>query len=87
MISMDELESTAKRMDLVINNSSDDGDVFIAMQIKQNLMDIHKQLANFIASQNYKAMLEKFKEQRAIAQAQQAQMAEQQATEPSPDNN
>lgn len=80
MISMDELESTAKRMDLVINNSSDDGDVFIAMQIKQNLMDIHKQLTNFIMSPNYKAMLEKFKEQRAAMEAQQA-------TEPSPDNN
>lgn len=64
MIAIDELECVAKRMDLIINNSSDDAEVFIAMQVQQNLAGLAKQLTQFIGSPNFKQLLEQFTAQR-----------------------
>lgn len=64
MISIDDMKATAKRMSLIINNSSDDAEVFVAMQIQQNLDNLAKQLEQFIQSPSFPNVLKEFTAQR-----------------------
>lgn len=63
MVAIDELISTAKRLDLIVKNSDDEFEAFIAVQIQENIKALVSQLNMIKDTPNFKNAAKQFFEQ------------------------
>lgn len=60
MISLDELNACIKRNEIIVNNSTDLAEQFIATNIVANLNQLANQLNNFIKHPSFNQAVEEF---------------------------
>lgn len=60
MISINELMSTAKRLELIIQNSSNEIDSFVAYQARENILAVAKQLDGIKDTPQFKEAAKQF---------------------------